>query len=113
MQAKVKQLEAEEQERWTAEREQKLSFMQTQIMKKHALEKNAFQKKVESQLDVMKKKRALDTLQLLQKFENAKKEIAVQQALELKLSLKKGSQSSLSDSRYSPSRSSSSFKGNQ
>jgi hypothetical protein len=101
---KVQQLEAEEQERWSAEREQKLSFVQTQLMKKHGVERSAFQKKVQSQLDTLKKQRAVELERLLQKYQNIKKGIEVEQTLELKKAIKKNAQSSPSGSKYSPAK---------
>lgn len=111
MQQKVLELEAEEQERWSAEREQKLSFMQTQLMKKHGLERNAFQKKIQSQLDALKKNRALELERLLQKYQNVRKGVEVQQTLELKLSQKKGAGYSPSGSMEKGTRSSAASKG--
>lgn len=105
VQMKVQQLEGEEQARWTDERDQKRSFMQTQLMKKHGMERNAFQKKVQSQLDTLKKQRAVELERLLQKYQNIKKGIEVEQTLELKKVARK-SQGSPSGSKYSPAKSS-------
>jgi len=109
---KVQQLEDEEQEKWELERQQKLSYQQTQLMKKHALELKAFQKKVQSRIETMKKKRAQELEQILQKYQNIKKDLDIQQNLEIKKMQKRPTTStgSQSSSKYSPSKSSLSKK---
>ncbi len=107
MQARVQQLEADEQAHWLAEREQKLSYQQTQIMKKHAMELNAFHKKVQSRVEALKKQRAVELEQLLQKYQNMKKDLDSQQALELQKLQKKTSTSHSTSpftSKFSPTK---------
>jgi hypothetical protein len=96
-----------EMEKWEGERQQKLSYQQTQLMKKHALELKAFHKKVQSKIDAMKKQRALELEQLLQKYQNIKKDLDTQQMLELKKLQKRPTTSNNSQfgSKYSPSKS--------
>lgn len=112
IQTKVQQLEEIEQEKWEGERQQKLSYQQTQLMKKHALELKAFHKKVQSKIDAMKKQRAIELEQLLQKYQNIKKDLDTQQLQELKKLQKRPNTSNTSQmsSKYSPQRSSLSKK---
>ena len=81
-------------------------------MKKHALELKAFHKKVQSKIDAMKKQRALELEQLLQKYQNIKKDLDTQQMQELKKLQKRPSTSGSSQfsSKYSPQKSSYSKK---
>ena len=113
MQMRVQQLEQEEQERWEGEKQQKVSYQQTQLMKKHATELKAFHKKVQSKIEGMKKERALELEKLLQKYQNIKKDMEAQQTLELKRLEKRpttAAGSSVFSSRYSPHKSSASKK---
>jgi len=81
-------------------------------MKKHALELKAYNKKVQSKIDAMKKQRALELEQLLQKYQNIKKDLDTQQTMELKKFQKKPgtSNTSQSSSKFSPQKSSVSKK---
>ncbi len=109
IQERIQKLQKEDQERWEAERQQKLSYQQTLLMKKHAMELKAFQKKIQSKIDSMKKQRALELEQLLQKYQNIKKDLDTQHALELKKIQKRPStstSSSIFSSKISPSKSS-------
>ena len=69
-------------------------------MKKHTTESKAFQKKIQSKMDGLKKKRALELEQLLQKYQNIKKDIDIQNALELK-KLQRHGTNSFNASTYS------------
>jgi hypothetical protein len=69
-------------------------------MKKHTTELKAFQKKMQSKMDALKKRRAVELEQLLQKYQNIKKDVDVQNGLELK-KLQKHSTSSFNASTYS------------
>ena len=103
----MQQLEIEEQERWEGERQQKLSYQQTQLMKKHAMELNAFHKKVQSRVDSLKKERAVELEQVLQKYQNMKKDLDSQQTLELQKVQKKTTTSkpySPFTSKFSPAK---------
>jgi len=78
-------------------------------MKKHAMELKAFHKKVQSKIDAMKKQRALELEQLLQKYQNIKRDLDTQHSLELKKSLKRpptASSGSIYSSKMSPHKSS-------
>eukprot|EP00826_Nyctotherus_ovalis_P065798 TRINITY_DN9686_c0_g3_i1.p1 TRINITY_DN9686_c0_g3~~TRINITY_DN9686_c0_g3_i1.p1 ORF type:complete len:192 (-),score=71.74 TRINITY_DN9686_c0_g3_i1:122-697(-) len=101
IQERIQKLQKGDQERWEANKQQKLAYQQTILMKKHATELKAFQKKIQSKIEALKKKRALDLEQLLQKYQNIKKDIDIQNALELK-KLQRHSSSSLNVSTYSP-----------
>jgi hypothetical protein len=105
----VQELESEEQARWEGERQQKISYQQTLLMKKHAQELKAFHKKVQSKIDAMKKQRAVDLEQLLQKYQNIKKDLDTQHSLELKKMQKRpptASSGSIYQSKMSPHKSS-------
>ena len=82
MQEKINKLKRDEQERWEATKQQKLAYQQTLFMKKHANELKALQKKVQSKVDSMKKQRAIELEQLLQKYQNIKKDLDIQNSLE-------------------------------
>ena len=73
------------------------------------MELKAFQKKVQSRIDSMKKQRALDLEQLLQKYQNIKKDLDTQHILEVKKMQKRpqtATGSSIFSSRLSPSKTS-------
>ena len=53
------------------------------------MELKAFHKKVQSKIDAMKKQRAVELEQLLQKYQNIKKDLDTQHSLELKRSQKR------------------------
>eukprot|EP01022_Parablepharisma_sp_SALTPOND_P008060 TRINITY_DN135134_c3_g1_i1.p1 TRINITY_DN135134_c3_g1~~TRINITY_DN135134_c3_g1_i1.p1 ORF type:complete len:249 (+),score=44.72 TRINITY_DN135134_c3_g1_i1:434-1180(+) len=109
IQERIQKLQKEDQERWEAERQQKLSYQQTLLMKKHAMELKAFQKKVQSRIESLKKQRALELEQLLQKYQNIKKDLDTQHALELKRVQKRpptAASSSIYSSKISPGKSS-------
>lgn len=74
------------------------------------MEIKAFQKKVQSKIDSMKKQRAVELEQLLQKYQNMKKDLEAQQNLEIKKLKKRpptASNSSVYSSKYSPQKSTS------
>jgi hypothetical protein len=57
---KAQQLGREEEGKWDAEREQKIAARQAQIMKKHAVEIKALQKRIQTQIDSLRKQKALE-----------------------------------------------------
>ncbi len=101
VQGKVKELEAEEQERWMIERDQKLSIIQTQLMKKHSMEKNALQIKVQSLIEAKRKQRAMEIERLLQKYNNIMKGVEYKHGIEMKNLSKRGVSGSSTYSSYS------------
>jgi Skp family chaperone for outer membrane proteins len=73
-----------------------VACQQTKLMKKHALGIVSFQKKVQSKIDAMKKQRAIELEQLLQKYQNIKNDLDNHQMLEIKKLQKRPMNSSTS-----------------
>ena len=83
IQLEVQKLELEDQRRWETKKAQKVAAHQAQLLKKHAVERGAFQKKVQSRIEERKKERALKLDKILQKYQNLKKEMELRQTSEL------------------------------
>jgi len=84
VQSKIKQIEEEESQRWMKEKAHKVTIMQTKLYKKFENEQNAFEKKVSSAFEQIRKQKALELEKMLQKYQNAKKEMESKHINELK-----------------------------
>lgn len=84
-------MEKEEFEKWSKFREKKIGNQRIQFEQKQNNELFALQKRITSGQDEQRKARAMELERLLQKYQNAKKELETQQQNEL-LKLEKNAQ---------------------
>eukprot|EP01017_Pseudomicrothorax_dubius_P049840 TRINITY_DN9329_c0_g1_i3.p1 TRINITY_DN9329_c0_g1~~TRINITY_DN9329_c0_g1_i3.p1 ORF type:complete len:193 (-),score=76.89 TRINITY_DN9329_c0_g1_i3:140-718(-) len=76
-------LEREEQEKWSAIREGKIRNQVNLLVTKQQQELAALRQRVSSAQDEQRKARSVELERLIQKYQNIKKELEVQQQLEL------------------------------
>ena len=76
-------LEKEEYEKWSKFRDSKIKNQRCQFELKQANELYALQKRINSGQEEQRKARAMELERLLQKYQNAKKELDAQQQNEL------------------------------
>ena len=83
VQQRCLQLEKDEFEKWTRFRDQKLKNQRVQFEQKQQNELFALQKRITSGQEEQRKARAMELERLLQKYQNAKKELETQQSNEM------------------------------
>jgi len=102
VQNRIKILEDEEGKRWEKERNHKITVFQAKIYKKFENEQNAFEKKVSSAFEQLRKQKASELERMLQKYQNSKKEFESRHLNELKELQKKRFSPKNSQIKYSP-----------